>query len=113
MSYKPKNYRTDGGNTTVIGGKLKFTDDAEVENFPGGEGGSGEYTLPAATETTLGGVKVGEGLSITEDGVLSANGITPAANVPESSASNVAGIVTDLNALLSSLKAAGLMAADE
>ena len=32
-----------------------------------------EYTLPKATETTLGGVKVGDGLSITTDGTLSAN----------------------------------------
>lgn len=31
------------------------------------------YTLPAATEETLGGVKVGSGLSITSDGVLSAD----------------------------------------
>lgn len=32
------------------------------------------YTLPAATTTTLGGVKVGEGLSVTSDGTLSATG---------------------------------------
>ena len=32
-----------------------------------------DYTLPKATETTLGGVKVGDGLSITTDGTLSAN----------------------------------------
>ena len=32
------------------------------------------FTLPAATTTTLGGVKVGVGLSVTEDGTLSANG---------------------------------------
>ena len=32
------------------------------------------YTLPAATPTTLGGVKVGEGLTVTEDGTISATG---------------------------------------
>ena len=32
-----------------------------------------DYTLPKATGTTLGGVKVGDGLSITTDGTLSAN----------------------------------------
>lgn len=32
-----------------------------------------DYTLPKATETTLGGVKVGDGLSITTDGTLSAD----------------------------------------
>ena len=36
----------------------------------GGEGG-GSYTLPVASKTTLGGVKVGDGLNITLDGVLS------------------------------------------
>ena len=38
-----------------------------------GTGGSG-YTLPAATSTTLGGVKVGDNLTITDDGTLSASG---------------------------------------
>lgn len=32
------------------------------------------YTLPAATSSTLGGVKVGDGLSVEEDGTLSATG---------------------------------------
>lgn len=32
------------------------------------------YTLPAASSDTLGGIKVGEGLTMTEDGVLSASG---------------------------------------
>lgn len=38
--------------------------------------GGGEYTLPTASETELGGVKVGNGLSIDETGVLSANNIS-------------------------------------
>ena len=29
------------------------------------------YILPVATETTLGGVKIGEGIDITQDGVIS------------------------------------------
>lgn len=29
------------------------------------------YVLPVATETTLGGVKIGEGIDITQDGVIS------------------------------------------
>lgn len=37
------------------------------------ESGSGSYTLPVASSTTLGGIKVGDNLSITSDGVLSAN----------------------------------------
>lgn len=39
----------------------------------GGSGASGDYVLPAATATTLGGVKVGEGLTVTSDGTLSAD----------------------------------------
>ena len=35
-----------------------------------------DYTLPKATKTTLGGVKVGDGLSITTDGTLSANAVS-------------------------------------
>ena len=35
-----------------------------------------EYILPKATKTTLGGVKVGDGLSITTDGTLSANAVS-------------------------------------
>ena len=41
----------------------------------GGEsGGGGSYILPPATTNTLGGVKVGSGLTVQADGTLSANG---------------------------------------
>lgn len=40
----------------------------------GSSGGGGTYVLPVATSTRLGGIKIGENLSITEDGVLSATG---------------------------------------
>lgn len=39
-----------------------------------GQGGGGTGNLPIASETTLGGIKVGDGLEISEDGVLSSNG---------------------------------------
>ncbi|MEG2042168.1 MAG: head fiber protein [Hafnia sp.] len=48
------------------------------------------YTLPAATTSALGGVK-------------------KAANQADSVATDVAGVVTDFNALLAKLKAAGMM----
>jgi len=32
--YNAKNYNEQGGDVTVIGGKLKFTEGAEVEGFP-------------------------------------------------------------------------------
>lgn len=37
MSYAPKNYSTDGGNRTVIGGVLEFLEGSRVVNFPGFE----------------------------------------------------------------------------
>lgn len=39
----------------------------------GGSGGGGNYTLPTASGSTLGGVKVGSGLTINTSGVLSAD----------------------------------------
>lgn len=39
-----------------------------------GEGGGGGYVLPTATASRLGGIKVGSGLSIENDGTLSADG---------------------------------------
>ena len=73
-----KNYNTDGGDRTVIGGVLEFAEGAEVKNFP--EGGGGE--------------------------------IGKAENQGASSATAVAGLKNDFNALLVKLKEAGLMAAD-
>lgn len=43
------------------------------EGFQSGGGGGG-YTLPVASANTLGGIKVGAGLSINGSGVLSASG---------------------------------------
>jgi hypothetical protein len=37
-----KNYNTDGGDRTVIGGTLEFEQGAEVKNFPGGGSQSGK-----------------------------------------------------------------------
>ncbi len=104
-----KNYATDGGDTWVIGGKLVVEEGAEVEGLSGGEGG-GSYTLPVASASTLGGVKVGSGLTIT-DGILSADGITPAATQAalESSA-ELADVITAFNGLLAALKTAGIVA---
>lgn len=41
-----------------------------------GNGGGGSYTLPVATATRLGGVKIGDGLSIDSAGILSVSGGT-------------------------------------
>ena len=76
MSFAGRNYRTDGGNRTVIGGILEFKEGAQVLNFP--EGGA----------------------------------FTPAQAQEDSTATDVAGLVTDFNALLAKLKEAGLMVSE-
>ena len=73
-----KNYNTDGGDRTVIGGTLEFENGAEVKNFP--EGGSGG-----------GGV---------------------AKNQQTSTATSIAALKNDFNALLEKLKEAGVMEPD-
>lgn len=104
--YNAKNYTEQGGDVTHIGGRLIIEEGASVEGLPS------SYTLPAATASKLGGVKVGSGLSITSSGVLSADGITPAANQAALEATELADVVTAFNALLTKLKTAGLMTAD-
>lgn len=48
------------------GSTIKVTADGTISS-------ASEYTLPTATDTTLGGIKVGSNLSITSDGTLSAD----------------------------------------
>ena len=67
MSYTTKNYTTDGGDKTVIGGTLEIKEGAVLLGLP------------------------------------------QAANQADSTATTIAGLVTDFNALLAKLKAAGLM----
>ena len=74
-----KNYNTDGGNRTVIGGVLEFEDGAEVRNMPAGSGSA----AGAAAE-----------------------------NQAASTATAVAGLKNDFNALLVKLKNAGIMTPD-
>ena len=110
-THNTKNYMAHGGNELVIGGKLTFLEGAEVENFPGGGGGGDSYTLPTASASTLGGVKVGSGLSVTAEGVLSADGVTPAAAQADSTATTIAALKEDFNTLLAALRTSGLLAA--
>ena len=67
------------------------------------------YTEQGGEKTVIGGtLEIKEGASVT--GLPSA--FTPAANQAASTAVDVAGLLTDFNALLAKLKTAGLMAAD-
>lgn len=104
MSYNARNYTEQGGEITHIGGTLIVDEGGSVEGLP-------SPTLPTASASKAGVVKVGSGLSIS-NGVLSANGITPAANQAASTATELADLKNDFNTLLASLKAAGLMTAD-
>ena len=53
------------------------------------------------------------GKVVFEDGCeVEGNSFTPAANQAATTATTIAGLVTDFNALLTKLKTAGLMAAD-
>jgi hypothetical protein len=125
MSYNTKNYTEQGGEKTVIGGTLEIKEGASVT-------GLSADPLLVATEETLGGVKAAaadEGdtveIKIGEDGKLyaptyptdateSVSGLVKmAANQADSIAEDTATLVTDFNALLDKLKAAGLMATDE
>lgn len=62
-------YETDTGKLKIGNGSDNYVALPYVSD---GGGSSGD--LPIATATTLGGIKVGNNLSITEDGTLSANG---------------------------------------
>lgn len=59
-----------GNATTEKDGFISKEDKAKLDGI---EEGANKYTLPNATAAVLGGIKVGENLSITEDGVLSAD----------------------------------------
>ena len=122
--YNVKNYTEQGGEVTHIGGKLVFDEGATVEGFPGGGGSGSSYELPVASETQLGGVKVGNGLSI-NDGVLSADPYTlPEATVEtrgavrsaesqdEINTTDLSVLVRAFNSLIDKLKSAGLMASN-
>ena len=67
-----KLYIGDGTNNHVIGGK-SFTD-----KLDGIANNANNYILPTATDSVLGGVKIGSGISIT-DGVISADSVTTTA----------------------------------
>jgi hypothetical protein len=116
-TYNTKNYMAHGGNELVIGGKLTILDGAIVTGLADAE------QLVPATEEALGCVKAAAKAEtdtvpakIGTDGKLYVptypEEVTPAANQADSTATTVAALKDDLNALLAKLKTAGLMEAD-
>ena len=116
--YNAKNYTEQGGEKTVIGGTLEIQEGASVTGLPSSQ-------VPAATETTLGGVKATTktetytvAAKIGTDGNLyvpsypTVPEIPVAQNQVASTAEDIAGLLSDFNTLLTKLKTAGLMAPD-
>ena len=110
--YNAKNYTKQGGEETVIGGTIDLTGATVV----------GVVTADVVNNltTTAAGkaldARQGKALKDTADAlVITVNGkltATASANQAASTATDVAGLKTDLNALLTKLKASGLMVAD-
>ncbi|MHB1154868.1 MAG: hypothetical protein ACYCWE_19450 [Eubacteriales bacterium] len=112
MSYNTKNYTEQGGEKTVISGTLEVREGALVTGLT-------STAITAATETVLGGIKAALKteaetfpVKIGEDSILYIPASPVAVNQVASTASDVAGLLADLNALLVKLKAAGLMTPD-
>ena len=116
--YNAKNYTEQGGGKTVIGGTLEIQEGASVTGLPSSQ-------VPAATETTLGGVKATAKTEtdtvpakIGTDGNLyvptypTVPEVPVAVNQAVSTAENITTLLADFNALLVKLKTAGLMAPD-
>lgn len=114
MFYNCSNYNTDGGNTTVIGGKLEIKDGATVTGITA--------TTAPASSTALGGIKaVTKGAGDTVE--VKIDGTSAKLYVPtyptQTVASNVAYAVgteptkAEFDALIDALITAGLMEAGE
>ena len=82
-------------------GKFKIGDGTTAYNSLDYIGDGGEaYTLPPATADTLGGIKVGTNLSITEDGTLSATSSTPSNMMTTNTAQYITGNKTFNNSAI-------------
>lgn len=123
-THNTKNFAAHGGEEWVVGGKLTILEGAEVTGLTA--------TAAAASAAALGGVKaeakgVGDTIEakIGEDAKLyvpaytlpeaaadAIGGVKLAANQANSTASTIADLKADVNALLAKLKAASVMAAD-
>lgn len=121
MSYNTKNYTEQGGEKTVIGGTLEFKEGASIIGVPFPD-------LTPATDTVLGGIKAEsktEGDTVparigvdgrlyvpTYPTVPEIPTIPVAENQEASTAGDIETLAADFNALLTKLKAAGIMMND-
>ncbi len=102
-----KNYTEQGGEKTVIGGELEI---AAGGKLAVAAGATVEGVVSAPVVDALNSTSTTSALSANQGKVLND---ALAANQADSTAVDVAGLVTDFNALLAKLIAAGLMAATE
>ena len=106
-----KNYTEQGGEKTVIGGSLEIASGGKLTIA---EGASVEGVITAPVVDALNSTSATSALSAKQGKVLNdALAAKTSANQADSTATEVAGLVTDFNALLAKLIAAGLMAAAE
>lgn len=68
MAWQNDNDTTYSPATTSAAGLMSAADKAKLDGIASG---ANAYTLPAATTSTLGGVKVGNGINVTTDGTIS------------------------------------------
>ena len=109
--HNTKNFMAHGGAEWVIGGRLTILDGAEIVGLADAQ------QLVPATESVLGCVKAAEKtaadtvpVKIGTDGKLYVPPVPMAEQQAASTATTVAALKDDFNALLEKLKAAGLMA---
>ena len=127
-TYTVKNYAAHGGGEWVVGGKLTVLEGAVVTGLtataaPASTDALGGVKAAAKAETDTVEVKIGEDAKLyvpayPEEYTLPAaaagalGGVQLAANQPDSTASTIAALNLEFNALLAKLKAAGIMAPD-
>lgn len=110
LLYADTGYNTDGAMTQAattraldmkvdkVSGKRLTTNDYTTEEknkLAGIEANANNYSLPTASTEELGGVKVGENLSVSEDGTLSAD--IPQFTMPTASADNLGAVKVGTN----------------
>ena len=127
-THNTRNYAAHGGGEWVIGGKLTVLEGATVEGLtataaPASADALGGIKAAAKAETDTVEAKIGEDAKLyvpayPEDYVLPAataealGGVQLAVNQVDSTASTIAGLNIEFNALLAKLKVAGIMAPD-
>ena len=110
--YTCKNYQTDGGDKTVIGGTLEIAAGASVTGITTA---TIVDALTSTDATKALSANQGKVLKDAADLKVAANqaaNATAAATTLETAEALANALQTDFNALLTKLKAAGLMAAD-